>query len=151
MNVKIEGKTVTYTRLIDGEIDLVFAAFSDSEHLAQWWGPDGFTLTTSVMDFKPGGWWRFTMHGPDGTDYPNNIEYVEIEKPKRIKFQNTGGNITFITTITFEAKGAQTRLQMCREFTSEAELKRIDEAHNAIEGGKQHLANLNTYVLQMRS
>ncbi len=50
-------------------------AVSDPKHLAQWWGPDGFTITTSSFDFRAGGVWRFVMHGPDGRDYQNRVTY----------------------------------------------------------------------------
>jgi uncharacterized protein YndB with AHSA1/START domain len=56
----------------------VFAAIQDPERLARWWGPDGFTYTFHTFDFHEGGAWRFTMHGPDGTDYPNQAEFLEI-------------------------------------------------------------------------
>ena len=52
-----------------GNID----AFSDPVRLARWWGPAGFTNTFTICEFKPGGQWSFTMHGPDGTNYPNAI------------------------------------------------------------------------------
>ena len=64
--------------LIDGPPDLVFEAFTDPGHLDRWYGPNGFTVTTHAFEFRPGGTWDFTMHGPDGTDYPNWIEWLEI-------------------------------------------------------------------------
>ena len=72
------------SRIIDGPRQLVFAAYTDARHLAQWWGPDGFTTTTHTFEFRPSGVWEFTMHGPDGTDYPNRIEWLEISPPERI-------------------------------------------------------------------
>ena len=56
----------------------VFDAISDPLRLARWWGPAGFTNTIHAFEFKPGGAWRFTMHGPDGTDYPNESAFLEI-------------------------------------------------------------------------
>lgn len=56
----------------------VFAAIQDPARLARWWGPDGFTNTFRTFEFRPGGPWLFTMHGPDGTDYPNESEFLEI-------------------------------------------------------------------------
>ena len=49
-----------------------------------WWGPNGFTTTTRAFEFRPGGVWEFVMHGPDGVDYPNRIEWREIVPPERI-------------------------------------------------------------------
>ena len=49
----------------------VYAALGDPARVARWWGPAGFTNTIHTFDFRPGGTWRLTMHGPDGKDYPN--------------------------------------------------------------------------------
>lgn len=68
-------------RTIDAPRDLVFDAWTDPAHVGQWWGPDGFTTTTHEIDIRPGGVWRFTMHGPDGVDYPNEIAFEEIVPP----------------------------------------------------------------------
>ncbi len=56
----------------------VFAAIRDPVRLARWWGPDGFTNTFHTFEFRTGGSWQFIMHGPDGTDYPNQSEFLEI-------------------------------------------------------------------------
>src|SRR5689334_18469516 len=63
-------REIVITRVIDAPRELVFAAFTDAEHISNWWGPNGFRTTTYEKDVRPGGVWRFTMHGPDGTDYP---------------------------------------------------------------------------------
>lgn len=56
----------------------VFDAIQDPARLARWWGPEGFTNTFHTFEFREGGSWIFTMHGPDGTDYPNQSEFLEI-------------------------------------------------------------------------
>src|SRR6478672_9648141 len=63
------------TRVLDAPRTLVFDMWSDPKHLAQWWGPDGFTTTTSAFDLRPGGVWSFVTHGPDGRDYQNRIVF----------------------------------------------------------------------------
>src|SRR5690606_26172499 len=68
-------REIVVSRVIDGPRALVFEVFSDSGHLGQWWGPNGFTLTTHAFEFDVGGVWDYTMHGPDGTDYPNWVEW----------------------------------------------------------------------------
>ena len=70
--------TITMQREFDAPADDVFAAYRDPAALKQWYGPDGFSITVLAMDFRVGGQFRFTMHGPDGTDYPNRILYREI-------------------------------------------------------------------------
>ena len=71
------------TRLLDAPRELVWKVWTDPKHLAQWWGPDGFRTTTSAYECKPGGVWRFVMHGPDGRDYENRIIFEVVEPPKR--------------------------------------------------------------------
>jgi len=60
-------REIVVTRTIDGPRRLVFEAYTDARHLAQWWGPDGFTTTTRSFEFRPGGVWDFIMHAPDSS------------------------------------------------------------------------------------
>src|SRR6185369_14336233 len=64
----------------------VFDAWTDPAKLAKWFGPDGFTTTTHEMDLRPGGTWRHTMVGPDGKQYPNEIRFVEIDRPRKLVY-----------------------------------------------------------------
>ena len=66
----------------------VFTAFRDPKRLARWWGPAGFTNTFHTFEFRPGGSWVFTMHGPDGKDYPNQSEFLEIVPDSRIRLKH---------------------------------------------------------------
>ena len=61
----------------------VYATLSDPARIARWWGPDGFTSTIHRFEFHPGGQWILTMHGPDGTDYPNESRFTRLE-PERL-------------------------------------------------------------------
>jgi glutathione S-transferase len=64
-----DPRAIIATRVIAAPRDLVCEAWTDPKHLAQWWGPAGFTTTTGAFEMKVGGVWRFVMHGPDGRDY----------------------------------------------------------------------------------
>ena len=75
----------------DAPRTLVWQAWSDPKYLSQWWGPNGFTTTTSAFDMRPGGVWRFVMHGPDSRNYDNRITFDEIVKPERIRYHHGGG------------------------------------------------------------
>lgn len=143
-------RELVFTRLYDAPRALVFAAWTDPKHLAQWWGPNGFTLTVHSIDVRPGGVWRFVMHGPDGTDYENCITYDEIVRPERLVYSHGGGEevepVRFQTTVTFEDHGGKTRLTMRMVFPSAAERDRVAEKYGAIEGAQQTLARLAAYV-----
>ena len=92
------------------------------KHLAQWWGPNGFTTTTSSFDLRPGGVWRFVMHGPDGRDYQNRITFDEVVPPERLVYRHGGGDdvepVQFRQTITFEDLGGRTRMTWRGDFPS---------------------------------
>jgi uncharacterized protein YndB with AHSA1/START domain len=140
---------ITGTRDFDAPRELVFEAFTDPKHLAQWWGPDGFTLTTSSHDFRPGGIWRFVMHGPDGRDYQNRVTYDEIVPPERISYHHGGGDVEpvqFSTVITFDNLGAKTRIVWRGKFPSAAERDRVIKEYGADKGLVQTLARLAEYV-----
>ena len=91
IDLDTDPRSIIGSRLFDAPRDLVFSAFTDPAHLAQWWGPNGFTTTTYSFEFRPGGVWRFVMLGPDGRDYQNRITYEEIVRPERIVYRHGGG------------------------------------------------------------
>ncbi|WZO98590.1 SRPBCC family protein [Isosphaeraceae bacterium EP7] len=70
--------TFSTKRALHATPSAVFAAFQDPDRLARWWGPDGFTNTFETFEFRPGGRWVFSMHGPDGKTYPNESLFVSI-------------------------------------------------------------------------
>src|SRR5690606_23667743 len=57
---------------------------------AKWWGPRGFTITTHSKDLRTGGSWDYTMHGPDGTDYPNTTKYLEVIEKAKLVYDHGG-------------------------------------------------------------
>jgi uncharacterized protein YndB with AHSA1/START domain len=141
-------------REIDAPRTLVFEAWSDPKHLARWWGPDGFTTTTSAFDMRPGGVWRFVMHGPDGRNYDNRITFDEIVKPERIRYHHGGGEdvepVQFRTTVTFEELGSRrTRITLHAVFPSAAERDRVVKEYGADKGAVQTLARLADYVAKI--
>jgi len=141
------------TRVFDAPRDLVFAAFTDPKHLAQWWGPDGFTTTTQSFEFRKGGVWRFVMHGPDGRDYQNRITFDEIVAPARIVYRHGGGGdvepVQFTQTLTFEDLGnGRTRLVWHGTFPSAAERARVIKEYGADKGLAQTMARLAAFVAE---
>jgi uncharacterized protein YndB with AHSA1/START domain len=146
----IEENKVIYRGIIEAPIELVFEAWSTEEHLAECWGPDGFTLTTKKFDFKEGGTWEFTMHGNDGTDYQNKMKFTEIKKPHIITHIHGGegehSHISFESKISFQEKGEETIFVMEQIFKNKEVLESINEKYGVIEGGKQHINNCANYI-----
>lgn len=146
-----DPRSIIGSRVFNAPRDLVFAAFTDPEHLAQWWGPNGFTLTTHAFDFRVGGVWRFVMHGPDGRDYQNRVTYDEIVPPQRIAYHHGGGDdvepVRFNTTVTFEDIGkGQTRIVWHGTFPSAQERARVIKDYGADKGLVETLARLAEHV-----
>jgi uncharacterized protein YndB with AHSA1/START domain len=142
-----EARSIVTTRVFDAPRELVFDAWTDPKHLTQWWGPNGFTTTTRSIDVRPGGVWRFVMHGPDGTDYENRITYDEIVRPERLVYRHGGGDddvepVQFHTTVTFENVGGKSKVTMRAVFPSAEERDRVAQKYGAVEGAKQHLERL---------
>jgi uncharacterized protein YndB with AHSA1/START domain len=106
--------------------------------VAKWWGPRGFTLTTHSKDLRPGGTWVYTMHGPDGTDYPNKTVYHQVERHALLVYDHGGSDDRpplFRVTARFIAVGGKTKLDMTMSLaTPEA----ADETRAVI---KKHSGN----------
>lgn len=78
---------IVSSRIIDAPRELVYRAWTEPEHLKKWWGPAGFTNTFNEFDFRVGGKWSFIMHGPEKGNYPNECEFIKIEKPSLIAWK----------------------------------------------------------------
>src|SRR3569623_737710 len=104
-----KDRELLLTRVLDAPVELVWEVWASPEHIAQWWGPDGFTNTIHHMDFRTGGDWEFTMHGPDGTDYKNKNTFVEVIENQRVVYQHVSAP-RHLTTVTFETQGEKTLL-----------------------------------------
>lgn len=146
-------RDIVQVRTFDAPRELVFDAWTAPEKIGRWWGPDGFTTTTFGMDFRPGGMWKFVMHGPDGTDYPNRIVYSDIVEPERLMYahgESEDNPAEFHTTVTFDdIDGSRTQLTMRMVFTSKEARDKTVEEHHALEGGKQTLARLAAFLEQV--
>ncbi len=142
-------REIVVSRVIDGPRPLVFEAFTDAEHLAQWWGPNGFTTTTHAFEFHVDGVWDYTMHGPDGTDYLNWIEWREILPPERITAvhgSHKDDPYAFLSSFTFVERGGATEVTLRSVFPTKALRDRVVEEFRAIEGGEQTLRRLAAHL-----
>src|SRR5487761_2387724 len=146
----IEARSIIFVRTFDAPRALVFSAFSNPLHLAQWWGPNGFTTTNHAFEFRPRGVWRFGMHGPDGRDYQNRITFDEIVAPERILYRHSGGEgvepVQFKQVLTFEDLGGKTRLTWHGTFPSAEERARVINGYGADKGLAQTMARLAEFV-----
>ncbi len=115
MAEKNKSNEIRITRVYDAAVAVVWDAWTDPEQVAQWWGPRGFTLTTHTKDLRPGGNWTYTMHGPDGVDYPNTTQYLEVEKHARLVYDHGASDERppmFRVTVDFSEKQGKTTMDM---------------------------------------
>ena len=118
-------RELTITRVFEAPRQLVFKAWTDPRHLADWWGPEGYTLPVCEMDFRPGGAYRFCMRSPEGRDSWVQGVYREIVEPERLMMsggwidangkpvQQLHGELSqTVTTVTFEEHDGKTRLTL---------------------------------------
>jgi uncharacterized protein YndB with AHSA1/START domain len=145
-------REIVISRTIDAPRELVFEAFTEVRHLSQWWGPDGFTTTTHAFEFRVGGEWDFTMHGPDGTDYPELIFWTDIVAPERIVFlhgESRDDPDAFESVLTFAPEDVATRIELHTVFHTSALRDEAVEKFGAVEGGRQTLGKLAAYVTEL--
>ena len=132
-------REIVSIRVIDAPRDAIFDAWIDPARLARWWGPSGFTNTFHVFEAKPGGRWHFVMHGPDGKDYRNESEFLEIERPNRIVIRHITGP-RFVVTATFAEEAGKTRLRFRQLFDTVAAYENVKSF--AVEANEQNFDRL---------
>jgi uncharacterized protein YndB with AHSA1/START domain len=145
-------REIAMSRTFAAPRELVWKAWTEREHVERWWGPRGFTTTVLEMDVRVGGRWRFIMHGPDGTDYPNRIVYHKVEKPGRLECVHGSDQdddpMAFDVTVTFEEEGGRTTVTNRIVFRT-PEQREAKVKFGAVELGKQTLEKLEEYVASM--
>jgi uncharacterized protein YndB with AHSA1/START domain len=115
MAAKNNSNELRIIRVYDAPVKAVWEAWTDTDQVAQWWGPRGFTLTTKSKDLRPGGTWVYTMHGPDGVDYPNKTLYHEVEKYSKLVYDHGGNDDQppmFLVTVLFSETNGKTKMDM---------------------------------------
>jgi uncharacterized protein YndB with AHSA1/START domain len=145
---KQEDNVLIHTRILDAPRDLVWEVWTNPEHIKEWWGPNGFSLTTKSMNVEPGKVWDFTMHGM-GRDWINKIEYVEVKKPFYLSYKHSGernDDYNFMVSVSFDEVEGKTLLTMKSIFKSKEIIDELNRKVNAIEGGKQTLNRLEDYL-----
>ncbi|MCC8425690.1 SRPBCC family protein [Mucilaginibacter sp. UR6-11] len=145
MESNTKDRELLLTRTLNAPVELVWEVWTKPEHIARWWGPDGFTNTITTMDMKSGGEWNLVMHGPDGTDYKNRSIFKEIVHHKKIVYEHDSSP-RFTATIRFEEQGEQTLLTWHMLFETREQFIQVVETFKADEGLKQNVAKLEVYL-----
>lgn len=143
-------REIVLARVFDAPRALVFRMWTDPDHVMKWFGPRGFTCTLHEMDVRVGGRWRFDMKAPDGTLYPNRIEYLEIVPDERLVFDH-GRDVDddpdrFRVTITFDEQSNKKTVVTLRQLHPTKELRDIKIGFGAVELGQQTLDKLAEHL-----
>lgn len=137
------------SRVLNAPRSQVFRAFKEPQHLAQWWGPKDFWSTIHEFDFRSGGHWKLTLHGPDGTDYKNEYFAVEILEPERIVIDHPDPAHDFQLSITLaEGDEGKTRLTWRQVFSSREHFEQVRPF--VVEANEQVLDRLEAEVARTR-
>jgi uncharacterized protein YndB with AHSA1/START domain len=136
------------TRTFNAPRSLVYKVWTDPKHVAQWWGPHGFTTKIREMDVRPGGAWRYAMRGPDGNDYPFDGVYVEVVEPERLVFDGTiqgSPEHRVWTEVTFAEREGKTEITVRQVYSFESEITRT----GAPIGWNQQLDRLAEFLAKL--
>jgi len=147
VNIVTASKELYVERLLNAPIDLVWEVWTNPDHIAKWWGPNGFTNTIHKMELLPGGEWKLTMHGPDGKRYPNKSLFIEIVPFEKIVFQHF--NPHYLATIIFIPKEKQTLLKWTMLFETAELFETVVKVFKADEGLNQNVEKLENYLEQL--
>jgi uncharacterized protein YndB with AHSA1/START domain len=158
------------SRVFDAPRDLVWKVFSEPEHMKQWWGPKGFTVIASNMDFRPGGTYHYGMKAPNGAPMWGKFVYREIAPPERMVFINSfsdeAGGLTrhpmsptwplqMLSTFTFEEEpGGKTRvtIRWSAYNATDEEQKTFDSSHESMrQGWGGTLEQLQAYLAKAKA
>ena len=138
-------REIRVSRLLSAPVELVWEVWTNPEHIAQWWGPNGFTNTISKMEVTPGGEWDLVMHGPDNTDYKNKSVFKEVIKFEKLVYEHVSAP-KFTATIGFKAQGDKTQLDWHMLFESAEQFIQVVKTFKADEGLRQNVEKLSSYL-----
>jgi uncharacterized protein YndB with AHSA1/START domain len=132
-------------REITATPDEVFAAFSDPERLARWWGPAGFTNTFHLCEFQTGGRWVYTMHSPHGGNPENESVFELIDAPRQVLIRHVSLPL-YRLKIELTPSENGTVVSWSQEFDDPEVAKRI--AKIVVPANEQNLDRLTAEVLE---
>lgn len=149
---------IVITRVFAAPRELVWKVWTQPGHVAQWWGPRGFTTVVKALDLRVGGRSEYVMRGPDGTEYPACGTFKEIIPFEKIVatdefgegFEAPGVDLPqgMVTTAVFEDLGDKTRLVLTISHPT-AEDKRKHEAMGVVDGWNSSLDCMDEYLASL--
>lgn len=148
-------REIVLSRVIDAPRDIVFSAWTDPQHLPNWFGPAGFRIETREIEIRVGGLWRFDMTAPDGQTWSSRMQFRRIERPTLIEFDHGADRDDdpdrFRTTLTFDAQSDGKTVLTLRQLHPKKAQRDAGIGFGAVEYGYQTLEKLARHVETMRA
>jgi len=147
-------REIVLSRVFDAPRELVFKAWTDAEHLSQWFGPKGFTTTTHEIDVRVGGRWRFEMRAPDGQRFDNRIVFLEVRAPELLVFDHGSDkdddDKRFRVTVTFDEQSDKKTVVTMRQLHPSKAQRDATIGFGAVELGYQTIDKLAEHLRRLR-
>jgi len=118
-------REIVTTRILKVPRTLVYRAWTEPEHLKNWWGPKGFTNTFHIFDLRVGGRWSFIMHGPDKGHYPNECTFLAIREPELLVWDRQSKPIFQVEVIFDEIGHNESRIIFRQKFATAEECSKL--------------------------
>jgi len=151
-----QARDLALTRFIDAPRELVWRAWTEPEHLKQWWAPKPWETVGCELELRPGGRFRTVMRGPDGTEIPGDGVFLEIVEHERIVFTDAlipgyrpAENPFMTVIITLEEHGGGTNYT-ARVLHKDAANREKHEAMGFFEGWGTCLKQLAALVERLK-
>jgi uncharacterized protein YndB with AHSA1/START domain len=144
LHERMDERAIVTTRSVHATREAVWNAWTNPILLAQWWGPKGFRNTFYAFDLRPGGEWRFIMHAPNGTEFPNESVFVDIAEPERIVFRHLAPVHAFLATAEFADDRDGTAIRLTMLFPTAAECER--SRRYVVQGNEENLDRLEALL-----
>lgn len=138
---------IVSSRIVNAAREIVFSAWTDPNHLKNWWGPADFTNTFNEFDLRPGGKWRFIMHGPDKGNYPNECEFIKIDRPALIAWQRISKPIFQVLATFEEVADKKTRIIFKMLFTTADECNKLKKF--VVDKNEENFDRLENELIKM--
>ncbi|PSR54758.1 ATPase [Adhaeribacter arboris] len=135
---------IVTVRALDFPKERVYTAWSNPDQLKVWWGPNGFSNTFEIFDFRPGGRWKFVMHGPEKGNYKNECEFIQIDEPNLIYWKRLTQPLFHVGATFEEMESERTRVTFRMIFDSVEECNKIKRF--ALEKNEENFDKLNNLL-----
>lgn len=148
LNTPPECEIVT-TRVFAFPRQLVYRAWTEPDHLKNWWGPNGFTNTIHQHDFRVGGRWIFTMHGPEKGNYPNECTFVTIREPELLVWDRQSKPLFQVEVVFDDLGETKTRVTFRQKFQTAEECSKLRKY--VPEKNEENMDRLEKELMEMKT